>query len=258
MDPKLFEIPFIEAIKPTFSEFPDKCAIEFHGKQWKYHQIELLANKFANALHENGIKEGDIMGLNVPNLPQYIVAWLGCLKAGVITSGLSPLLTTEQMEYQLKDLSKGGKNIAIFTMDTILEKTINQIAENIPQLKLIVATNPLDMMSPLLQVLGKHVLKKVEVGRISPIPGKNVISFKRFISKKSNNPPVVNIKPDDTLFIQYTGGTTAYPKGAVLTNRNCVADMLLFQNFLQWSDKRGSRRLISGFPFFHSGVYLFV
>lgn len=253
LDPKLFEIPFIEAIKPTFTEFPDKYAIEFHGKKWTYHQIEVLANQFANALHENGMKEGDIMGLNVPNLPQYVVAWLGCLKAGVVISGLSPLLSAEQMEYQLKDLSKGGKNLAIFTMDTTCEKVVSQIAENIPHLKLIIATNPLDMMSPVLQVLGKHVLKKVEVGTIKPILGKNVVGFKDFIAKKSKRAPLINVKPDDTLFIQYTGGTTAYPKGAVLTNRSCVADMLIFQHFLQWGDKRGARRLISGFPFFHSG-----
>jgi len=249
LDPKEFETTYPEMIKEAFKEFPDKMALEYLGVEITFREIDMYSNQFANMLIANGFKKGDVVGINLPNSPQYVIAVAGTLKAGCIVSGVSPLLSAVQIQYQINDLGSGGKNVALLTLDAIFAGHIVKIAETLPQLKLVIATNVADFLPKIKQVLGK-ALKKVPKGKVTPLPGKTVLDFmKDVLGKYPVDPVKVNLTPDDIGWIQYTGGTTGPPKGAMLSHRNCVSNMKAIIEWLQW--ERGNGILCSGFPYFH-------
>jgi long-chain acyl-CoA synthetase len=247
--PKEFDTTYPEMIKETFKEFSDKMALEYLGVEITFKEIDEYSNQFANMLIDNGFKKGDVVGINLPNSPQYVIAVVGTLKAGCIVSGISPLLSAVQIQYQINDLGSGGKQVALITLDAIFAGHIVKIAETMPQLKLVIATNVADFLPKIKQILGK-ALGKVPKGKVTPLPGKMVINFmKDIIGKYPTDPINVDLTPDDIGWIQYTGGTTGPPKGAMLSHRNCCSNMKSIIAWLQW--ERGNGILCSGFPYFH-------
>jgi len=250
LDPKVWEISYPEAIRPVFEQYPDQLALEFLGIEITFKELDEYSNQFANMLVEHGFKVGDIVGLNLVNTPQYVIAWLGTLKAGCAVSGVSPLLSSEQMEYQINDLGSAGNKVALVTLDAIFEHRLKTISSKLPQLELVIATNVADFLPKIKQVLGK-LLKKVPKGKVTPLEGKKVINFMDVLDTYSTELPDVKITPDDLAYIQYTGGTTGPPKGAMLTYRSSMADLLIVQHWLNWDDTRGTGIAVSGFPFFH-------
>lgn len=249
LDPKIFETTFTKEIRRTFEEVPDKMAFAFYGTEVSFGELEKLSNEFSNMLIEHGFKKGDVLGINLPNIPEYVIALLGGLKAGLIVSGVSPLLSAVQIEYQLNDLGSGGKQIALITLDAIFAGHITKIADKIPSLKLIIATSVGNFMPKMLAKMGK-LIGKVPKGKVTPIEGKVVLEYaKDVMGKYPDNLPKVDLTPDDIAFIQYTGGTTGPPKGAMITHRNTCSDVLIFQHWLNWEFGKGLG--LSGFPFFH-------
>jgi long-chain acyl-CoA synthetase len=249
LDPKEFETSFNDTIRRTFEELPDKLAFAFYGTEISYGELDKLSNEFAHMLIENGMKKGDVLGINIPNIPEYIIGILGAMKAGIIVSGVSPLLSAIQIEYQLNDLGSGGKQVALLTLDAVFEGHITKIHTKIPSLKLIITTSVAGFMPKFLGFMGKLV-KKIPKGKVIPLEGKTVLEYHKDVKGKySNDFPQVKITPDDIVFIQYTGGTTGPPKGAKLSHRNFVADIKIFQHWLSWEFGTGFG--LSGFPFFH-------
>jgi len=250
LDPKEFETTYVVMANSAFKEYPDKMAIEFLGVEITFGQLDKYANQFANMLIDHGFKKGDAVGIGLPNSPQYLIALLGTLRAGCIVSGVSPLLSAVQIEYQLNDLgSKGQKQVAFITLDAIFAGHIVKIAEKLKDTKLIIATNIADFLPKIKQVLAK-ALKKVPTGKVTPLPGKTVLNLmKDVLGKYPTDPANVKITPDDIGWIQYTGGTTGPPKGAMLTHRSCVSNIKDIIAWLQW--KRGEGVMCSGFPMFH-------
>jgi len=116
LDPKLFETTFIDAVKSTFEEFPQKMAFSYLGVEFTYAELDKYSNQFANMLIENGFNTGDVVGICLPNMPEYVIALIGALRAGCLVSGVSPLLSTVQIQYQLNDLGSTGKNVGLITL----------------------------------------------------------------------------------------------------------------------------------------------
>lgn len=249
VDPKEFETSYTEIIRRTFEELPEKLALAFYGTEINYAELEKYSNEFANMLLENGFKKGDVLGVNTANIPEYVIAVLGGLKAGMIVSGVSPLLSAVQIQYQLNDLGSGGKKVALLTLDAIFAGHITKIASKLPSLKLVVTTSVAGFMPKFLGFMGKLV-GKVPKGKVTPLEGKTVLEYHKDVKGKfSDSLPDIKVGPDDVAFIQYTGGTTGPPKGAVLTHRNFVSDIKIFQHWLSWEFGTGVG--LSGFPFFH-------
>jgi len=249
LDPKEFETSFTEIIRKTFEELPEKLAMAFYGTEISYGELDKLSNEFAHMLIENGMKKGDVLGINTANIPEYVIGILGALKAGVIVSGVSPLLSAVQIEYQLNDLGAGGKQVALLTLDAIFEGHIIKIYTKIPSLKLIITTSVGGFMPKMIAKLGKLV-GKIPKGKVTPLEGITVLEYhKQVKGKYPDDLPNVKVDPNDIAFIQYTGGTTGPPKGAMLSHRNFVADIKIFQHWLSWEFGAGFG--LSGFPFFH-------
>ena len=246
LDPKLWDTTFTQAIRDTFEKLPNNLALEYLGVEITFGELDHYSNKFANMLIEEGFLVGDVIGLNLPNTPQFIIALLGSLKAGCVVTGVSPLLPVEQLLYQLKDSQAKG----IVTLDVIFENRLAKISPDLPQLKLFVATSVGDFLSKVKQFFGKLV-GKIPSGKVFPLSGKTILEFMDIINNElySTNLPDTELTPDDLAFILYTGGTTGPPKGAMLTHRNIVSNITMIMTWLNW--EKGGGIALSGFPFFH-------
>ena len=244
-----FETNYPEMIREVFEKFPDKMALAYQGLEISFADVDQYSNQFANMLIENGFKKGDVVGINLANIPEYVYSVLGTLKAGCIVSGVSPLMSDVQLHYQLDDLGKGGKKVASVTLDAIFQHRLTKIADKLPQLKVVVATSVIGSFPKEQQDKIKAV-SEIPSGVVSPLEGKTVYNFQDdVLTKFSTELPKVDITPDDIGWIQYTGGTTGPPKGAMLNHRNCVSNMKAIIKWLQW--EKGKGVLLSGFPMFH-------
>jgi long-chain acyl-CoA synthetase len=250
-----WETTYPQAIRGAFDQFPNKMAFEFLGVEITFGELDTYSNQFANMLIENGFTKGDIVAINQPNTPQFVIAYIGTLKAGCVVSGLSPLLSEEQMQYQLTDLGSCGKKVCLVTLDIVFEKRFSKIAANVPGTTLVVASSIAGFLPKIKQVLGK-ALKKIPSGKITPIEGKTVLDFMQVMKTAPKTRPATDITPDDIAYIMYTGGTTGPSKGAIITHRNLMADLLIVHNWLKW--KPGGGLAVSGFPFFHMGGLFFL
>jgi len=228
------EVTLKDWVERIDRDFPERPAFHFLGVTWTYRKLMENADRFAQALNEHGIGKGDILAIHLVNSPQYLIAIIGAIKAGVIFSGLSPLLTAEEMFYQLSD--SGAK--AIITLDNLFEEKLAGIANKLHNLKLVVVTKLLDFVEA-----GRPVSAPKE------LPGKKVRWLKGLLSHYLARPPKVTIAPEDTSCIQYTGGTTGVPKGAVLNHRNIVANVSQYGAWLK--TEMGREVILCGFPMFH-------
>lgn len=248
LDKSDWEISLTDALRASFDGLPDKMAFNFMGVDVTFGELDKYSNQVANTLVANGFKKGDVVAVNLPNIPEYVIAYVAAMKSGCILSGVSPLLSEEQMQYQLNDLGANGKNVCLVTLDAIFEKRLMNIVNEIPQVSTIITCNVGNFLPRIKQVLGK-LLKKIPSGKVTPLPDKKVLEYKDILKNAPATSPGVKVAPDDLAYIQYTGGTTGPPKGAMLTHRNVMADLLLVQNWLGL--ERGKGLAISGFPFFH-------
>lgn len=246
LDKKEWETSYTDVIRRTFQEFPDKAAFGFMGVEVTFKELDTYSNRFANMLIKNGFKKGDVVGINLPNIPEYVIAWLGTLKAGCVVSGVSPLMPANELEYQLKDSNARG----FVTLDAIFAARLAGIAHNLPDLKLVVAASVGGFLPAIKSTLGK-LIGKIPKGKVTPLSGKQVYHFKDVIKPGafSDTLPAIKIGPNDIAYIQYTGGTTGAPKGAMLTHRNAVSDLIIVQRWVSW--ERGTGLALSAFPLFH-------
>ena len=197
-------------------------------------------------LISHGLKKGDVVGIDMPNIPEFLIAYLGTIKAGCAVSGVSPLLSAEEIKFQLLD-----SNAKCFvTLDAIFERHLTKIHSELRELKVVVAGSVGGFLPGIKSFLGKW-LGKIPKGKVTPLEGKTVYQFAGVISssKFSNTTPDIDITPDDIAYIMYTGGTTGVPKGAMLTHRNALADIHIVSTWLHL--EKGKGIALSAFPLFH-------
>lgn len=248
-DPEVFDKSIIEAFKDTFENYTDSLAFSFLGLEINYGEIEKKSNQFANMLIDKGFKNGDIVGINLPNIPEYLISVVGSLKAGCIVSGISPLLSDVQMLYQINDLGAGKKNIALVTLDAIFEARLTKIAFKASDLKLVLVTSIIGSFSKEQQEKIRAI-RDIPTGKVTSLENITVMDYWDDVIAKYNSEPLdIKISPDDLGFIQYTGGTTGPAKGAMITHRSVVAYMNITRAWLHL--EKGVSGTVSGFPFFH-------
>ncbi len=238
------ETTLIHRITEASGQFSDKPALHFLGLTMTYGELISQANRFSQALLSYGCKPGDVVAINLPNIPQFVVALVGSLRIGCAVSGVSPLLAPPELAYELND----SRAKVLVTLDAIFEHRLKRVADQIPELSHVIATGILDYLSPVKRWLGK-LLKKVPTGKVGALKGKEVVTFREVLSGFRDSEPGVEVKPDHHCLVQYTGGTTGLPKGTILTHRNLVANLTQVETWLQV--QLGTETLLSGFPLFH-------
>ena len=231
---------FIEAAQKN----PHKPMIHFMGTSLTYARLDELSARFANHLDNCGCSPGDVVGINLPNIPQYLIALLGAQRRGCAVTGISPLLTPGEMAYQIND----SNTQFLVTLDAIYAHRLRGIAHEIPCLTHVAAANIGDFLPMSKRVLGK-LFKKIPSGKLDPVSGLDVSSFKQLLTSSSPDTSVLSIQPEDACLIQYTGGTTGLPKGTILTHRNLVVNIHQVTGWLNTHE--GAEVMCSAFPLFH-------
>ncbi len=254
LDPELWNRTILDMFKDTFENYGKEIAWSFQNVETTIEELDRMSNIFANMLIENGFKKGDIVAINLPNIPEYLISVFGGLKAGCIVSGVSPLMSDLQMLHQINDLAAEDKQVALVTLDAIFEFRLKNVASK-AKLKLVVWTSVIGSFSKEDQAKIRAV-REIPSGKITPLNGIKILDFwDDVMSKISSDPVSVDISPQDLAFIMYTGGTTGPPKGAMLTHSNFVANLCIVSAWLNM--EKGGECAISGFPFFHIGGLAF-
>lgn len=238
------DISYVELLEKSLGDFPGRPAFRFLGTTQTFGELDRHSKSFARFVSDAGCGKEDVVGINLPNIPQYMIALTGALRAGCTCTGVSPLLSPKEMAYQIND---AGLRVLV-VLDAIFEQRLLKIADKIPNLTHIVVANIVDFLPWPKRFIAK-LLKKVPTGKLSPVPGKTVLPFQELLEKYPPKSPKVEIDPEQVCLIQYTGGTTGLPKGAELSHRNVVANILQVEEWLAM--ERGKEVFCFGFPFFH-------
>ncbi len=249
------ENSYLDFLEKGLKNDPNRAAFHFLGSSCSYRELDTLSDRFARFLVEKGCGKGDVVGISLPNVPQYLVALAGTIKAGCVISGVSPLLTPREIVHQVND----SKAKVLLILDALFQHRLVGVADQVPDLKQVIVTNIADHLPIIKQFLAK-LLKKVPTGKIVPLNGKEVTSYKALIAAFPADSPEVELSPDDTCLLQYTGGTTGPSKGVILTHRNVLCN---HSQMIRWiydyigpkddivDIERGKEIACSGFPFFH-------
>ena len=228
----------------TASEFPMKKAIHFLGKEFTFQYLFESAEKLAGYLQSIGIKKGDRVAIMLPNTPQAVIGFYAVLMAGGVVVETNPLYTERELEYQMKD--SGAK--VILTLD-ILFPRVTKIKGN-TELQHIIVTAIKDFLPFPKNLLYPFVQKK-QYGLVVNVKHQGTHHLFLEILKQPKrflNP--IDAHTEDIALLQYTGGTTGFPKGVMLTHRNLVANVTMCSAWL-YKCKRGEEIMLGVIPFFH-------
>ncbi len=217
----------VELCAENTRKFAENTAFENMGRKMSYQELDWLSSAFAAYLQNDAkLKQGDRIAIQLPNTLQYPVAMIGALKAGLIVVNTNPLYTPREMQHQFND--SGAVAIVILAnFASNLQKIVGQTS-----IKTILVTELGDMLGGLKKVITNFVVKKVKK-LVPPFQLDGAISFSQAIeSGKGQRFAAPTIKKEDTAFLQYTGGTTGLSKGAVLSHRNVISNVLQVQPIL--------------------------
>ena len=235
-----------EMLEIGFKKFKDLPAFHNMGTTLSYADIELQSRKFASYLqNELHLQKGDRVGLMMPNILQYPVALFGILRAGMVAVNINPLYTPRELEHQLKDA--GVKAIVIFANSAhVLEKVVAHTP-----VKHVMVTEIGDFLKFPKNYIVNFVIKNVK--KMVPafaLPG--MLDFKSCVQKGDpNRYKKPDVKSEDTAFLQYTGGTTGVAKGAILTHRNIVSNMVQARAWIKDFITDGKEIIITPLPLYH-------
>jgi len=234
----------VDVLKKSCERYGERVAYHNMGADLSYAELDFLTRNFAAALQDMGLQPGDRIALMMPNTLQYPVALFGALRAGLIIVNTNPMYTARELRHQLVDA--GAKAIVVIeNFASVLES----IRDEVP-LEHIITTGVGDLLnfpkSMLVNFVLRHVRKSIPAWSL---PGS--VSFHDVLDNGKKLPfRPVNIGFEDVAFLQYTGGTTGVAKGAMLTHRNIVANLLQARAWLTQLDE-STETIITALPLYH-------
>lgn len=235
----------VAMLEESIAQFRDRPAFSNLGKQITYGELDRLSQQFAGyLLGELKLKKGDRVAIMMPNCLQYPVALFGVLRAGLTVVNTNPMYTARELKHQLEDSGAS----AILVLDNF-GHVVQQVVREKP-IK-VIATGLGDMLGFPKGAVVNFVLKYVK--KMVPdydIPG--AIRFRDALTLgQMHRLPEIDILPEDIAFLQYTGGTTGVAKGAMLTHRNMIANMLQAAAWLGDRINPGGETIITALPLYH-------
>jgi long-chain acyl-CoA synthetase len=230
----------------SVSRYRDLPALSNMGTTLTYDELDRLTRNFAAFLQgQLGLAKGDRLAIMLPNLLQYPVALFGAFRAGLTIVNVNPLYTARELQHQLHD--SGARAIVVLEN---FAHTVQEVLDKSP-LEWVITTKLGDLLSAPTSYITNFVLKYVK--HMIPdwkIP--NAVGFKEALHHhRGLELRDVPLTPDDIAFLQYTGGTTGVPKGAMLTHRNMVANMLQTHAWYGNILKEREEILITALPLYH-------
>ncbi|SEJ07461.1 long-chain-fatty-acid--CoA ligase FadD1 [Pseudomonas sp. NFR16] len=247
------QYPNVQAVlKQSCERFANKPAFSNLGKTLTYGEMYALSGAFAAWLqHHTDLQPGDRIAVQLPNVLQYPIAVFGAIRAGLIVVNTNPLYTAREMEHQFND--SGAKAlVCLANMAHLAEKVVPKTG-----VKHIIVTEVADLLPPLKRVLVNSVIKYVKK-MVPPFHLPKAVKFNDVLAK-GHGQPVQDAAPksDDVAVLQYTGGTTGVAKGAMLTHRNLIANMLQCKALMGSNLNEGSEILITPLPLYHIYAFTF-
>jgi long-chain acyl-CoA synthetase len=219
------EVPLFSFLDESAEKHPDAVATIFQDKRITYSELKNAADRFATALQKMGVARRDKVALFLPNIPQFVISYYGTLKAGAIVVPISPLYKEREVAHQIHD--SGAKTLVV--LDVLYPAVENVMGEL--GLDRTIVTEIKDYMPTLKGVLGS-LLGKVPSYKVEM--GDKMHLFMDLIKGYPPSPEAVEIDPkEDLALLQYTGGTTGVPKGAMLTHSNLVSNALMCNAWLK-------------------------
>lgn len=217
----------VALMEESFTQYADRTAYSFMGKDVSYADVDHQSRAFACYLQGLGLVKGDRVAIMMPNCPQYPISVAGALRAGLIVVNVNPLYTPRELEHQLRD--SGATAIVLMeNFGTTLQQCIGAT-----QVKHVVLASMGDRLGMLKGALVNYVVRSVK--KMVPafsLPG--AVRFNDALEKGATRTlKAPALGPDDVAVLQYTGGTTGVSKGAVLLNRNVIANVLQSE---AWND----------------------
>jgi len=223
--------PLHEILRVTAAEVPDRPATAFFGKHLTYREVKELSDKFATALSRLGIKQGDRVGIMLPNCPQYLIATFALFRLGATVVNVNPIYTPREVLVVAFD----SEMCALITLNLLTPVVLGNLD----------------------QTAIKHVIvSSLEEYSAAATPCPEVDGTLRMVdliaSVDQPDLPSVTIDTDeDVAVLQYTGGTTGVPKGAMLTHANIFANVIQTEVWGHRYTRRGEDRYLLVIPFFH-------
>lgn len=245
IDPEQYS-SLIAMFDESVEKFGDRPAVTNLGVTLTYRELDQKARDFASYLqNELGLQKGDKLALMMPNLLQYPVCLFGAFRAGLAVVNVNPLYTPRELEHQLND-SEANAIVILANFGDTLEKVADKT-----NLKHIIVTQVGDMCSQPKRFIVNFVVKHFK----KMVPHFNLEQSHSFVDamQKGAEQDVspVELTSDDTAFLQYTGGTTGVSKGAVLTHRNMVANVLQTHAWMGPFLNEGKETIITALPLYH-------
>lgn len=226
------------------SRYPEKKALHFLGKDVTFSDFHDKVKKFANYLQRLGVEKGDRVAIMLPNCPQSVIGYYGTLLAGGIVVQTNPLYTERELEYQLHD--SGAK--VILCLDLVFPRVTN--VQKATRLEHIIVTRIADFLPFPKNLLYPFVQKK-QTNLVVNVSESETIHLWKSVERESNAGVEVPCDPENDLaLLQYTGGTTGFPKGVMLTHKNLVSNTLMGAHWL-YNCKEGEEVILGVLPFFH-------
>ncbi|QFU22214.1 AMP-binding protein [Shewanella eurypsychrophilus] len=225
----------VEAIEEAFIKYPDRPAFTSLGHTLSYKEIDQYSAAFAHYLQNHtALVPGDAIAIQMLNTLQYPIAVFGAMRAGLRIVNTNPLYTEREMIHQFND--SGAK--ALLCMD-IFAKSVENIQGD-TNLELIITTSLADMVPGVKRLIinstVKHIKKMVPKYHLPQAE-----SFRKLLKQSFGKgfKPAHLSQPEDTIVLQYTGGTTGVAKSAELTNANIIANMLQAGSVVRQHDEHG-------------------
>jgi long-chain acyl-CoA synthetase len=234
----------VDVLEQSCSKYRENAAFICMGTEMTFAELDQLSRNFAATLQARGLKQGDRVALMMPNILQYPVALFGVLRAGMAVVNTNPMYTARELRHQLVD-SGAQAIVVVENFASVLEEVIGEVP-----LEHVFTTRVGDMLKfprgPVVNFAVKYIKKSIPPWNL---PGS--FSFGSAVEEGEKLPlHATSIGFEDIAFLQYTGGTTGVAKGAMLTHRNLVANMLQAQAWLG-SLRVGREIMITALPLYH-------
>ena len=230
-------------------EYADSPAFTCMKHTLTYRELDRYSARFAAYLQQfTSLQPGDRIAIQLPNILQYPVAVFGAIRAGLIVVNTNPLYTAHELKHQLND--SGAKALVV------LANIAKNAAAIVPETKVeqVIVTELADMHPPVKRILLNFVVKHIKK-MIPPFSFPLQVGFRDALNKAQKPFQSVKRDPEDVAVLQYTGGTTGVAKGAMLTHRNLVANMVQVNEHMHKVFRKNQELYITPLPLYH--IYAF-